>query len=278
MTKNLLVLVCHVVQSLFYLYLSLCFLILCARCGFRIQGENENGKGKWSEESLVVVPGKPKTKNTGAATDNTQTKRKKKRKKKKNAQNSNATALAVQFRTELNDLLREPSTDLLKSLIKRLKNSEVQTAEIQMVLDDALTALEIKEEEIALRSQISHNSTGEGILFDHSSSEYSGPMLVDGISVQQAEKTLRQLNRVAAVRSKLQGALISNNIEELEQAIEMAEQWENSQLNYEIQACNDKIRQLSVHETLDRPAKQLKFTCAEKFSAFEVSDEDKQNV
>ena len=93
-----------------------------------------------------------------------------------------------------------------------------------------------------------------------------------------SEKTLRQLNRVAAVRSKLQGALISNNIEELEQAIEMAEQWENSQLNYEIQACNDKIRQLSVHETLDRPAKQLKFTCAEKFSAFEVSDEDKQNV
>lgn len=270
------------------------FFIYC-RCSFRVQGENENGRGKWSEESLIVVPGRlsktPKSGNSNT-TEPLSSKKKKKRKRKKNANSQQQVSnLVVQFRSELNEILSCPTVEVLQSFIKRLKSVELSASsspELRHVLEDALTALEIKEEELALRSHIARHEKKkleDEILWaknagkntktnSHSNSsshheenkfeektknqKTSNQNITDQNTNQnqnrsgnsnaspQAEKTLRQLGRVAAVRTRLKEALSSSNIEELETAIEMAEQWENSQLHCEIQAASDMIRKLSL--------------------------------
>ena len=186
--------------------------------------------------------------------------------------------------------------EVLQSFITRLKSvPSSPSPELRHVLEDALTALEIKEEELALRSHIARqekkNTTkNEDLREDkktntnhqekekikHPTKPSTNHIKENGSSsssdnkslknqnqtstsetkssssssstsnVQKSEKTLQQLGRVAAVRARLKEALSSNNIEELETAIEMAEQWENSQLHCEIQAASDMIRKLSL--------------------------------
>ena len=222
--------------------------MLYFRCGFRVLGENENGKGKWSEESVVVVP----QTNSNSSGKNGNTSKRKKRKRKK----GNSINEIQLYRTELNDILQDPTEDVLEKFIKKLQQVEDQNSDIKAIIEDAKVALQIKQDEIALRKQFQILEKHRGIEEDLIKAQNTGNIeeleqsieraRKEGISIHQAEKALQQLKRVTDVRTRLQSALESNNIEELEAAIDIAEQWENSQLRLEIQACTDKIKALSI--------------------------------